>query len=92
MNSTNNYNNHQKNSCCTLFHPGYADTYKNGRVIYTARTLMLKINPDSTLFITTCKAAQVDENNQITASPILYKYQYIPTKGHDVDKLLKQDH
>jgi hypothetical protein len=65
--------------------------FDKGPAVFAARAIMLKINPNSTSFINPCETVQADENNQRTAAPIVYEYEYDPTEAHDMDELLKQD-
>jgi hypothetical protein len=65
--------------------------FDKGPAVFAARALMVKLNPNAPSFINVCETVQADENNQRTASPIVYEYEYDPTEVHDMDELLKQD-
>ncbi len=66
--------------------------FDKGPAVFAARALMVKLNPKASSFINVCETVQADENNQRTASPIVYEYEYDPTEEHDMDELLKQDY
>jgi hypothetical protein len=65
--------------------------FDKGPAVFAARALMVKLKPNAPSFINVCETVQADENNQRTASPIVYEYEYDPTEEHDMDELLKQD-
>jgi hypothetical protein len=65
--------------------------FDKGPAVFAARALMLKINPSSASFINACETVQAEANNQRSAAPIVYEYEYDPTEEHDMDELLKQD-
>jgi hypothetical protein len=65
--------------------------FDKGPAVFAARALMVKLNPKASSFINPCETVQADENNQRTAAPIVYEYEYDPTEAHDMDELLKQD-
>jgi hypothetical protein len=65
--------------------------FDKGPAVFAARALMVKLKPNAPSFINVCETVQADENNQRTASPIVYEYEYDPTEVHDMDELLKQD-
>lgn len=55
--------------------------------VFAARALMVKLNPNAPSFINVCETVQADENNQRSAAPIVYEYEYDPTEVHDMDDL-----
>jgi hypothetical protein len=65
--------------------------FDKGPAVFAARALMVKLNTKAPSFINLCETVQADENNQRTAAPIVYEYEYDPTEEHDMDELLKQD-
>jgi len=69
----------------------YDCPFDKGPAVFTARALMVKLNPNGSSFINVCETVQADENNQRTATPIVWEYEYDPTEEHDMDELLKQD-
>jgi hypothetical protein len=65
--------------------------FDKGPAVFAARALMVKLNSNAPSFINVCETVQADENNQRSAAPIVYEYEYDPTEVHDMDELLKQD-
>jgi hypothetical protein len=65
--------------------------FDKGPAVFAARALMVKLNSNAPSFINVCETVQTDENNQRSAAPIVYEYEYDPTEEHDMDELLKQD-
>jgi hypothetical protein len=51
---------------------------------------MQKLNHYAPAYINVCETVQMDENNR-SAAPMVYEYEYDPTEEHDMDELLKQD-
>jgi hypothetical protein len=66
----------------------YEYPFDKGPAVFAARALMLKLNPNSPVYINACETVHADASNQRTGAPMVWEYEYDPTEEHDMDYLL----